>query len=146
MTDTVKFSCQIDSTDYSVPLQLKIKLNDSVMFDTVHVDRCQTVEFVIAEDREQHTMVFEMSGKNPEHTVVDSNGEIVKDAMLSVTQCKMEDILMDRAVQDNAVYHHDFNGSQSEIQDRFYGNMGCNGTVMLEFSSPMVLWLLEKTQ
>jgi hypothetical protein len=46
-------------------------------------------------------------------------------------------------VTEQAVYTHDFNGTQQEIQDEFYSEMGCNGTVSLKFSTPIYLWLLE---
>ena len=44
---------------------------------------------------------------------------------------------------EQAVYTHDFNGTQPEIEDTFFGEMGCNGTVSLRFTTPIYLWLLE---
>jgi hypothetical protein len=29
------------------------------------------------------------------------------------------------------------------IKDKFYGSMGCNGTITFEFNTPFYLWLLE---
>jgi hypothetical protein len=45
---------------------------------------------------------------------------------------------------DQLVYEHNANGTGPLVQDKFYGEMGCNGTVTLEFSSPTYLWLLEQ--
>jgi len=44
---------------------------------------------------------------------------------------------------DRAVYVHDFNGTGKFVNKQFFGEMGCNGTVELKFSSPFYLWLLE---
>ena len=44
---------------------------------------------------------------------------------------------------DKTVYSHDFNGTQSMVNDSFHGRAGCNGTMSLKFSTPMYLWLLE---
>jgi hypothetical protein len=42
-----------------------------------------------------------------------------------------------------AQYQHDFNGTGNPTIDKFYGEMGCNGTVSLKFTTPIYLWLLE---
>jgi hypothetical protein len=42
-----------------------------------------------------------------------------------------------------AEYQHDFNGTGDPTIDKFYGEMGCNGTVSLKFTTPIYLWLLE---
>jgi hypothetical protein len=45
---------------------------------------------------------------------------------------------------EQAEYHHDCNGTaQQVILDKFYREMGCNGTVSLKFTTPVYLWLLE---
>jgi hypothetical protein len=44
---------------------------------------------------------------------------------------------------NKAVYTHDFNGSQPPVDDKFFGDLGCNGTVSLKFTAPTYLWLLE---
>ena len=44
---------------------------------------------------------------------------------------------------EQAVYTHDFNGTSKATENKFYGELGCNGTVSLKFSTPMYLWLLE---
>jgi hypothetical protein len=36
-----------------------------------------------------------------------------------------------------------FNGTSEVTEDKFYSELGCNGTVSLKFTTPMYLWLLE---
>ena len=85
-----------------------------------------------------------MTGKTGADTKIDDQGNIVNDACLTVTNVTFEEIELNQLFADNAVYTHDFNGSQAETQGKLYGTMGCNGTVSLEFTTPIYLWLLEK--
>ena len=42
-----------------------------------------------------------------------------------------------------AKYCHNFNGSGELTEQKFFGTLGCNGTVYFKFASPVYLWLLE---
>ncbi len=101
-----------------------------------------TVEFDDADD-ESHVMEFMLSGKTPEHTQITEQGDIVSDVTVRIEDIAFDDIVIDQIVYELAEYHHDFNGTQSAVIERFYGEMGCNGTVRLEFTTPIYLWLLE---
>ena len=70
--------------------------------------------------------------------------QIVNDIGLKISDLTFAEIKLGHTFLENAVYHHDFNGSQAPVQDAFYGEMGCNGHVELKFTSPIYLWLLEK--
>jgi hypothetical protein len=84
-----------------------------------------------------------MKNKTLDDTVVDDTGNILKDARLVVSNLSFEDIELNQLVFQRAVYTHNFNGTQDTIKDEFYGEMGCNGTVDIEFTTPIYLWLLE---
>ena len=84
-----------------------------------------------------------MSGKTRRHTRLDAQGNITYDACLKITDISFDDISISDLLSQKAVYNHDFNGSGEQTQDRFYETMGCNGSVDLEFSTPIYLWLLE---
>jgi hypothetical protein len=84
-----------------------------------------------------------MKNKIQEHTVVDSDGNIISDAMLTIANITFDDIKLGHLFTEQAVYHHDFNGTQDPIKDKFFGDMGCNGYVSLRFTTPIYLWLLE---
>ncbi len=101
-----------------------------------------TVEFDDADD-ESHVLTFVLSGKLPEHTQITEQGEIISDVTVRIEDIAFDDIVIDQIFSELAEYHHDFNGTQPAIIDRFYGEMGCNGTVRLEFTTPIYLWLLE---
>jgi hypothetical protein len=101
-----------------------------------------SVEFEDADDQ-THVLEFILSGKIPEHTRITDQGEITSDVRVRIQDIAFDDIEIDQIFSELAEYHHNFNGSQPAIVDRFYGEIGCNGTVRLEFTTPIYLWLLE---
>ena len=101
-----------------------------------------TVEFDDVDDQ-SHVLEFVLSGKLPEHTRITEQGEITSDVRVRIQDIAFDDISIDLIVSELAEYHHNFNGTQPSIVDRFYGEMGCNGMVRLQFTTPIYLWLLE---
>jgi hypothetical protein len=100
------------------------------------------VEFNDADDQ-PHVLEFVLSGKTIDHTQITNQGEITSDVTVRIQDISFDDISIDQIVSELAEYNHDFNGTQPSIVDRFYGEMGCNGTVRLQFTTPIYLWLLE---
>ena len=90
-----------------------------------------------------HLLEIEMQHKISEHTRVDAEGNILEDRVIEIRDLSFEDIPLTPPLVGIAEYHNDVNGTQSHRIDKFYGNMGCNGIVKIEFSSPVYLWLLE---
>lgn len=111
---------------------------------------CQSVgtEFAsfvgqIPDDGNFHQIEICMSGKTPKQTVIDHQGNIVSDVLLQITNIEVDGIDISTVFAEKSTYTHDFNGSGDTVVDRFYGSMGCNGSVKLDFSTPFYLWLLE---
>jgi hypothetical protein len=135
------FRCEISTSDPTVPLMLRVILNDQVILDQQHVTETIPFEYWIHDVDQEHTLIFEMSGKTQEHTVVNDAGEIVKDALLKLTNFSIDEI--DLINLKTFKYNHDFNGTGEKTTESFYGHMGCNGQVVVQFSTPIYLWLLE---
>ena len=144
MSDTIKFQCDLNTTDPTVPLGFEILLNNKSVYKCEHVrESCQIAFDINDKDGVAHALQFVMLGKTAEHTKVDDDGTITSDAMLTINNIMVDDIDMNLLHNEKSEYVHDFNGTQSEIKDKFYGNMGCNGTITFEFTTPFYLWLLE---
>ena len=135
------FRCIINTTDPTVPLNLRVILNGLVILDQQHVTETIPFECWITDVEQEHTLIFEMSGKTQQHTVVNDAGEIVKDALLKLTNFSIDEI--DLINLKTFKYNHDFNGTGDKTTESFYGYMGCNGQVIVQFSTPIYLWLLE---
>jgi hypothetical protein len=140
---TVKFHCVVSSTDFSVPLGLEIWLDQHKLFDQDHVDQIYNIEHEISDDDGDHQLRFVLKHKHSDHTQVDANGNIVKDATITVSDIEFDGIDCDYLTTKLAQYQHDFNGTGEPTSQSFYGELGCNGTVSLKFSTPIYIWLLE---
>ena len=140
---TVKFSCVVAPTNTAIPLGGEIWIDDTCVFDQDWVSEPVRVEHEFSDADGEHSLRIKLKNKMPEHTRVDDQGNILEDALLSVTEIAFDEIDCTQIVQDKAVYHHNLNGTGSEIQDRFFGDMGCNGIVEVKFTTPVYLWLLE---
>lgn len=143
MQNSIKISCVINTTDGAAELGLEIWLDDQQIYNQSHVAGRQIFEHEMSDKDAGHELRFVMKNKTAEHTQIDSAGAIVKDACLIIDELAFDDISLGHILTEKAVYTHNFNGSGPETQDKFYGQMGCNGTVSLKFSTPMYLWLLE---
>ena len=139
----MSISCQIGTTDASAALGLEVWVDDQRFFDTNHVQTTEKITIELAEDEADHELRFVMKNKTSSHTQVNESGDIVADAVLTISALSFDEIPLGHMLVEQAVYTHDFNGSGPSTQDKFYGEMGCNGTVSLKFSSPIYLWLLE---
>lgn len=123
-------------------LNLTVKLDDRVIFegDAWGGQDCS----IDVEDTEaDHALTFELSGKTQDHTKIDQSGGIIEDVTVSIENLAFDEIALGHIVVEQAIYTHDHNGSDTVADHKFYGVMGCNGTVRLEFSTPIYLWLLE---
>ena len=141
--DNVKFSCVISPSNTAVPLGCEVWIDDTCVFDQNHVAESVAVVHEFSDDNSEHVLRITLKNKLPEHTKIDDQNNILSDVLLSVTEISFDEIDCTQIVQDLAVYRHNLNGTAPEIQDQFFGDMGCNGTVELKFTTPVYLWLLE---
>jgi hypothetical protein len=141
--NTVRFNCVVGSTDFSVPLGLEIWVDQHRLFDQDHIDQDYKIEHEIADDDGDHELIFVLKHKLSAHTQVDAEGNIISDATLTVSDIKFDEIDCQYLTTKLAQYQHDFNSTGEPTTEFFYGELGCNGTVTLKFSTPIYIWLLE---
>jgi hypothetical protein len=140
---TAKISFVISPSDATCPLGVEVWIDQHQIFDTKHLADTVNISHDIAEDDAEHQLRVVLKNKKSEHTTVDADGHITRDAVINISSFEFEDIDVNQVVQEQAVYYHDFNGSAAETQDKFFSSMGCNGTLSLKFSTPIYIWLLE---
>lgn len=140
---TIPFEFDIDTSNAAAALGLRVLLDDRVIYDTQHVKAADHVTLDISDEDGQHTAIFELYGKLPEHTKITDSGQIESDSLITVTNIQFDGIDVTELVHNLSRYHHDFNGTQPPAENRFYGSLGCNGQVHLKFETPIYLWLLE---
>ena len=141
--NTSKISFEISPSDLACPLGVEVWVDQQQIFDTEHLADTVNVSHDIDENDAEHLLRVVLKHKKTEHTTVDADGNITQDAVINVGSFEFEEIDINQIVQDQAIYTHDFNGSSNTTQSKFFGSMGCNGTVSLKFTTPIYLWLLE---
>lgn len=125
-------------------LRLVARLDDVVVYDGYPELDSVIVEHEFNDDQEQeHTLVFELQNKLPEHTEINAAGEIIKDRCITIADVAFDGIALGHMFTEVASYHHDHNGTTDPVTEPFYGVMGCNGRAEMTFSTPIYLWLLE---
>jgi hypothetical protein len=141
----IEFSFSAQSTGSG--LSLIVYFDDHLIFNNTLSTDVVEISHEFDDDIEMsHTVIFEMSGKQSNHTVIDEHGEILQDLTMTLKDFKLDDIELGHMFFGHCQYHHDYNGTSDTKIDDFWGTMGCNGRVEFRFSSPTYVWLLENMQ
>ena len=143
MTEHVQLACCISSTDPDSKIGLEIWLDSTKIYNSEHISTPVDFVYDVEDVEADHHLRFVMKNKTQAHTQVDDAGTILKDSCICIDRLSFDQIELGQIVIDQAVYEHDFNGTADAIKDKFFGIMGCNGTVSLAFTTPVYLWLLE---
>lgn len=122
---------------------MEVWLDNQKLFDQFIGTGSHHVAFEFEEDESDHSLKFIMKNKNLDHTVLSPDGEIESDAIIGISDIMFDAINIDQIFSEQATYTHNHNGTSKEIQTKFYGIMGCNGIVELNFTTPFYIWLLE---
>ena len=139
----MQISFDVETSDVECPLGIQVWLDDSLLLDNSHVQEKIAFAHDMSDDDGEHQLRIVILGKTLDHTQVDDQGNIIKDATLQLSNVVIDDLDVNQLFLEKCVYTHNFNNTQSEIADTFHGVAGCNGTITFEFSTPIYLWLLE---
>ena len=144
MDNKITISVEVNTNSAESGLGLEVWLNDQLVQDLNPVTEHSVVSFDAADDDGgEHELRFVVKNKLPEHTKIDEQGNILSDAVITIGNLKFDEIELNHDIYDHFEYKHNFNGTGPETVDKFYGTVGCNGTLSLKFTTPMYLWLLE---
>ena len=141
--ETVAIQFNFTSNDVKSGLSVEIYFNNKILQTVNAVESKQKIAFNVDCAPGEHVLKFVLKNKTSVHTVLDDNGKIVTDACVGIENFQIDHVALEHAFFTQCRYHHDYNGSQEPIEDNFYGTMGCNGTVVLKFTSPVYRWLVE---
>lgn len=137
-------------SDGTKPLSLTVKIDNHIAWQNTAVsDKCSAVIEIneladwFDHSLERHCLQFILDGKQSSHTVIDAQGNIVSDSLIKISNFMLDGIDLDVHMHNFSDYTHNFNGTGDFVTDKFYGDMGCNGTAEMKFSTPIYMWLLE---
>jgi hypothetical protein len=141
--NTISLALAIEPTDPDRPLGLCVRLNGEELYRTDAVTARTLLHKFIDDEDSKHQLEIELYGKTVDHAHLDADGKFEYDSCLRIAAVEFDDIDVMPVFQTLAQYHHNFNGAGDPVSERCYGTMGCNGTVILTFTTPIYLWLLE---
>ena len=143
MTNTISISFNLNTSDDQAELGFEAWVDDEKFVDINHVQGQQLIKIDIPDVDGDHELRLILKNKKAEHTKIDEQGNILSDATLSISDLAFDEIRLGHMFTKLATYIHNFNGTKELTQDKFYSEIGCNGTVSLKFITPIYLWLLE---
>jgi hypothetical protein len=143
MTNTVSITFELNTTDANAQLGFEAWVDDIKFIDLDYVQGWQLIKIDMPDTDGDHELQLVLKGKTEAHTQIDEQGTIVSDVRLTINDLSFDEIKLGYMLTELATYTHDFNGTKEPTKEKFYGEIGCNGTVSLKFTTPVYLWLLE---
>ena len=119
MTSKLEVISTISTSDCDAPLCMNIWLDDQEIFANCHIQDKVSPVFSFDLEDGVHTLIFKMTGKFPEHTTLDNQNNIVKDARLKIEELSFNGIDISQIVAERAVYQHCFNGNSELVNEHF---------------------------
>lgn len=143
MSSNVCVSFDVSTTNAEAQLGFEAWIDDHKFFDSDHIKNPEKIQTKLPDAEGTHELRLILKNKTQHHTRLDQAGQILSDARLVIENMAFDEIALGHVFIEQTSYTHDFNGSGTVDVHRFFGEMGCNGTVSLKFTTPVYLWLLE---
>ena len=141
--ESLCFSCVVENDSNFNDLGLEIWIDSNKFYDNNIATGKTSIKYSFPEYEAEHILKIILKNKQPKHTSIDNNGKITDDATISIANIYFDDTSMDEIFFKFAKYTHNFNDTADEITEKFFGTLGCNGTVTFNFKTPFYMWLLE---
>ena len=155
-TEKLKFKLELWATMWDKPPHAEILINDMSHFKgeiTGTEEKPDVIEFEQElEEGNEYNLIILRSGKDKNQTVVDENGDLLKDQMLNSKSIEIDEIDIGALVYEG-VYSPEYpepwasqqKSAGRELPATFKNvtQMGHNGEWRFSFKSPFYMWLLE---
>jgi len=155
-TEKLTFKLELYATMWDKPPHAEILINDMIHFRgeiTGTEEKPDVIEFEHdLEENKEYNLVILRSGKDKNQTVVNENGDLLKDQMLNIKSIEIDEIDIGALVYEG-VYSPEYpepwasqqKSAGRELPATFKNvtQMGHNGEWRFSFKSPFYMWLLE---
>ena len=155
-TEKLKFKLELYATMWDRPPHAEILIGDKSHFKgdiTGTEDKPDVVEFEQEfTEGEKGELIIKRSGKTKGQTVINENGDILKDQLLHIKSMEIDEIDLGALVYEG-IYTPEYpepwatqqRESGQDLKDSFKNvtQMGHDGTWRFKFESPFYMWLLE---
>lgn len=143
MSEKIKISVDLVNEFACADLNVELLVDNQSFYNNKVIPGTHSLEHIVDLDDGEHTFVIVLTGKKSSHTQIDNDGNILNDVLIKIANVEFNEINIDQLIFEQATYQHNNNGTAELADHKFFGPMGCNGTVTLKFTSPFYLWLLE---
>ena len=155
-TEKLKFKLELYATMWDRPPHAEILIRDKSHFRgdiTGTEDKPDVVEFEHEfTEGEKSELIIKRSGKTKGQTVINENGDVLKDQLLDIKSIEIDEIDIGALVYEG-IYTPEYpepwatqqREAGTELKESFKNvtQIGHNGTWRFKFSSPFYMWLLE---
>lgn len=125
-----------------------------IVCDTQHIKtfslgEVYNVRFFVNDSKEilNHKINIKLFGKNENDTIIDESGNIISDKFANLTKISFDFIdVTELYTNGHQCYKHNHNNTTKTLEDEFYGFMGCNGIVTIDFYTPIHKWFLKNSE
>ena len=156
MASKATISFTIDTTNINDCLGFEARIDDSIFYNTDHVDGPQRITVAVDQDGGMHELSFILKNKtSTSDSEVSIKDLCIDDIPMVYVDNKKECYLVVKDMTDvpegyaghvvfpttkslqhwfslNATYLHNYNGNSVLDNHKFYGSLGCNGTVKMK--------------
>jgi len=155
-TERLKFKLELYATMWHRPPHVEVSINEELKIKqdiTGTKEKPDVLEFDHElSENEKYELKILRQGKNPNQTIVNEKGDILKDQLLHIKSIEIDEINIGTLVYEGIytpVYPEPWASQQKQAGNDLAENfknavdMGFNGTWIFTFKSPFYLWLLE---
>ena len=155
-TEKLKFKLELYATMWDRPPHAEILIGDKSHFRgdiTGTEDKPDVVEFEHEfTEGQKNELIINRSGKRKNQTVINENGDLLKDQLLHIKNIEIDEIDIGALVYEGVYtpqYPEPWASQQRqagvELQESFKNvtTMGHDGIWQFKFESPFYMWLLE---
>ena len=144
--ENIRIQCKVTPTYSKNPPNLKIYIGDQSVFNGPVLSPMDINYKFQTELDTTHELRFKLYDKIAEDTLIDSDGNILEDTLVTIDDIKFEGVKLEHGFTSNlknCYYEHDSNSHGELVRHLCLGTLGCNGDMVITFTSPIYIWLLE---
>ena len=141
--ETVSFKIGLSATFWEKLPEYSVLINDTLIERRcLDDDSIRYVEFTAdLEENTTNKLKIRLENKTDQDTVEsEDKSTIVKDMLLNIRSIEIDEILINQLMWDSSKFIADSPALPTLVK---CVNLGWNGTYVLEFNTPLHLWLLE---
>lgn len=143
--DKITIFLQVSSVVVNAPITLTVTMNNTVHRQISLANETQDLLIELSLCRELNHLAITMEGKKIHDTIVDLNGNILKDTHIKIDQFRINnfDILQDVDFFHDKFYYR---ATNSDIGETAKDGFWQPATLGLLFNSPFIVWYIDNSK